>query len=160
MTVTFRTERFLFRQGKKRWDIFLQQSSLVSLAATCTAFLTTCPCFQPLSTSKAAVESVCRFVKMSNPEQDIQGIYLRNAKCILEQKIWRQDSHCPECLDVRAHGAHCLCYSGWHSAMRIKEKCWSDILSRAEASLIASEPCQVLADGREETEFLKFLIKM
>lgn len=41
----------------------------------------------PLSTSEAAVESVCRFVKMSTPEQDIQGIYLRNAKCILEQKI-------------------------------------------------------------------------
>lgn len=114
----------------------------------------------PLSTSEAAVESVCRFVKMSTPEQDIQGIYLRNAKCILEQKIWRQDSHCPECLDVRAHGAHCLCYSSWHSAMWIKEKCWTDVLSKAEASLIASEPCQVLADGREGTEFLTFLIKM
>lgn len=140
-----RAERLLFKRGRKSGDIFLQQSPGVSLAATCTAFPPTCPCSQqhPLSASEAAVKSVCKTVKISNTEQDVQETYRKNAKHILEQKSPKARfllSQTPWC---KSSEAHCWCYFGWLSATWMKEKCWTDFLAKAAASLIVLKPCQV-----------------
>lgn len=140
-----RAERLLFKWGRKRWDIFLQKSSGVSLAATCTAFPPTCLCSQqhPLSAFEAAVKSVCKSVKISNTEQDVQETYCKNAKHILEQNSPKARFSLSQMPWCKSSEAHCWCYFSWLSATWLKEKCWTDFLSKAAASWVVLKPCQV-----------------
>lgn len=124
--------------------------------------LHTQPSYQPahaLSNAPECFRSSSRVslqvVKMLNPEQDVQDIYLKNAKHILKQNDPKTRFSLPWTPWCKSSGALCLCSSDWRSAMWI-EKCWTDFLSEAAASLIVSEPCQFLADGKEGTEFLTF----